>query len=356
LVIAAPATLMGAVALMAPEEIQAQYRQVLSMLADGHDEQASAALFELETAVVGDEQPWRRIDSLWRLKLRSLRDLLQAQPPDLLMPVIMLHHDIYRTYVERGRPILATHARTMASELAEIYVDRAKTPEARVFSGWVLSSFGAYLWRPGSVAASADLFFRAQLVDPGNGMALLGLAAAYERTGDYQKALECLSREIFQSPANSEAALRLAMCHLRSEEPSRDRARKILASLLSPERPTWIRSVAYQELVRLEIEDGNEEAAAVLLRQALEAMPGDQALSVQLAALLDRQHRRNQAIGVLDRIDPDIWQESSPRYRYDVWKPEGIEVIRTRLQEERRSGLASLGAALAAVTVQEVAQ
>lgn len=352
LVIAAPVTLVGEVALMGPEEIQAEYRRVLSMLVDGDDEQAATVLFELETAVVGDEQPWRRIDSLWRLKLRSLRDLLQAQPPDLLMPVIMLHHDIYSTYLERGRPILATHARTMAGELAEIYADRAKTLQAGVFSGWILSSFGAYLWRPGSVAASADLFFRAQLVDPGNGMALLGLAAAYERTGDYSKALEYLSREIFQSPANSEAALRMAMCYLRSAEPSPDRAMKILTSLLSPDRPPWIRSVAYQELVRLEIEDGNDEVAAALLRQALEAMPGDQALSVQLAALLDRQRRRKQAIGVLNRIDPDTWQEASPRHRYDVWKPEGIEVIRTRLQEERRSGLASLGAALAAVPEQ----
>jgi feruloyl-CoA synthase len=75
-----------------------------------------------------------------------------------------------------------------------------------------MTSLGAMLWHPSSVISSADLFYRAQLVDPVNPIALMGLGAAYERNANYEKSIEYLSRLLELEPDDSVAALHLAMC------------------------------------------------------------------------------------------------------------------------------------------------
>lgn len=331
-----------------PNEIQTRYREVLSILAAGDQEGALEALYDFETLVVGEDQPWKRVEDFWRLKLRTLREMLDAESLDLLKPVIMLHHDANQMYLERDRPFLASHSRTMSVELAEIFADRANSSGAREFSGWVMTSLGAMLWHPSSVISSADLFYRAQLVDPGNPIALMGLGAAYERNASYEKAIEYFSRLLEMDPENSEASLHLALCQVRGDAPHRDQGLETLRSFQGPGTPDWMRSIAHQEVARAEVAAEDVEAAEATVRRGLEALPGDQQLSLQLALLLDARRRPKEALAVLKSIEVADGQEPSPRLAYDVWEPNDLEAIRVRLAKDAELGLPVLASKVGA--------
>ena len=324
---------------MGPNEIQSGYRDVLSILATGDEDRALEALFEFETVVVGDEQPWKRVEDFWRLKLRVLREMLDADSLALMMPVIMLHHDANHLYLERDRPFLAGHSRMMSVELAEIYADRANTGAAREFSGWMMTSLGAMLWAPTSVISSADLFYRAQLADPSNPIALMGLGAAYERNANYEKAIEYLTRLLALDPENSVAALHMALCQLRSDVTLRDQTLETLRSLQGSDEVSWVRSIAYQELARAQLADEDVKSAEATIRRGLEALPGDQQLSLQLAMLLDGKRRQKETLEVLRGIEPGDGRVPSSRLIYDVWEPADLEDIRARLRSDAALGL-----------------
>jgi len=332
---------------MKPLEIKQTYAQVLGVLASGDLDRALTELVALEQKAVGDQQVWRYVDNLWRLKLGVIRDLATDHPLELLMPIIVLHHDAYFRYKELGKRYLAQHSRTMAAELADLYADRAGTGAAGAFAGWTLTSFATYLWSPTNIRSSADLFYRTHLLDPGNSLALRGLAVAYERNGEYEKAMEYLQRALVLEPKDPELLLRLALCHLRNEREIPQRTLALLSSLTDPGDPQWVRSVAYQELARARLTLGDSAGAEALLREGLAAIPGDQQLSLQLASILDGQRRRSEAIATLDAIQINGWEKDSPRQMYDFWGPPDMDAVRAALREEMQGGLVALSASLA---------
>ena len=277
-----------------------------------------------------------------------IRDLLPNRSPDLLMPIIVMHHDAYFLYTDLGRPYLAQHSRTMASELSEVYADRAGTASAAAFAGWTLSSFGAYMWSPSNIGSSADLFYRTFLVDPGNTEALQGLAAAYERSGEYDKAIEYLMLALAQKPGDPEILLRLALCQLCQDERTAEALQPSLLKLTGQGNPEWIRSVAYQELARVHLASDDVGAAETLLRQGLDELAGDQQLSLQLASILDSQRRRSESHALLDAIRIEGWEADSPRKVYDLWAPVDFDSVRAELRREMQKGTAALAAGLSA--------
>ena len=335
---------LAAAKAMKPLEIKQRYLEVLGVLASGDLEQSLAGLLELEQAVVGDQQAWRYVDNLWRAKLQVIRDLLASQSPEMLRPIIVLHHDAYFRYSEMERAHLAQHSRTMAAELARIYAERAGTPRAKIFSGWVLTSFGAYLWSPSNIGASADLFYLTFMVDPGTKVALRGLAAAWERSGNY----EYLQKALALEPGDPQLGLRMALCQLRYPEGYRLRALGTLDKLTDPQNPAWIRSIAYQELARVQLADDDRAAAESTIRSGLQALPGDQQISLQLAAILDADRRRSEALSVLAAIEIHGWERESARQTYDFWVPPDLEGVRKQLREQMVEGDAVLRAALEA--------
>lgn len=335
---------------LGPNEIQSGYRDVLSILASGDREGALDALYRFETLVVGEDRPWKRVEDFWRLKLRTLREMLDADSLDLLRPVMMLHHDASQMYLERQRPFLAGHSRIMSVELAEIYADRVNSSPAKEFAGWVMTSLGAALWHPSSVISSADIFFRAQRVDPGNSMALMGLGAAYERNARYERARDYFSRLLELEPDNLEAALHLALCQLRADEAMRETGLATLIGLQEPQAPDWIRSIAFQEAARAQIAAEDLDAAEATIRRGLEALPRDQQLTMQLALLLDSKRRSKEALRILQRIEPGDGQQASSRLTYDVWEPMDMQDIQRRLWKDAESALPILAEKLAART------
>lgn len=332
-----------------PLKTKTRYREILTSLAAGRTEEALSNLVQFEAATVGDTQAWRYVDNLWKLELHVIRDLLARQSPDLLRPIVSLHHDAYFEYVGTERRYLAGHARTMAAELAEVYAERMETRDANLYSGWILTSFGAHLWSPSAVRESADLFYRAYLVDPGNEIAVLGLAAAYEKNGEYEKAIEYLARALLRDPGDMEVRLRLALCQLRQDEAERRfEVLSSLTALTGEGSPGWIRSIAFQEIARSQIEAEEVERAEETLREGLEGLPGDQQLSLLLAQLLDQRRSRDEVLRLLSAIEAGGWQGESPRERYDVWRPVGVETARSSHLGETREGLIALESGLSA--------
>ena len=330
-----------------PLKTKTRYREILSELAAGKTQEALSHLIQFEAETVGDEQAWRYVDNLWKLELHVIRDLLVDRSPDLLRPVILLHHDAYFEYVTLERRYLAGHSRTMAAELAEVYAERRDSQQASVFSGWILTSFGAHLWSPSGVKESADLFYRAFLIDPGNETAVLGLAAAYEKSGEYEKAIEYLTRALIRDPGDLEVRLRLALCQLRQKGGERSaQALTSLVSLSGQASPPWIRSVAYQERARLHLEQGSEGRAEEVLREGLEVLPGDRQLSLLLARLLDSRRQRQESLELLSIVDASGWHEESPRERYDGWVPTGVEKGRSNHLGETAEGMIALESGL----------
>jgi tetratricopeptide (TPR) repeat protein len=336
----------SAAASLKPPEIKAKYREVLGVLATGDLDAALVDLMEFETGVVGDEQPWLRMESFWRIKLRALRDLLNAETLDLLRPVIVLHSEAYFEYGNAGRRFMAGHSRLMATELAEIYALRVNAPEARVFSGSVLTNFGVVLWTPTNIVQSSDLFLRATSADPGNSLALLGLGTAYEHAGNYERAIRYLSGVLRLEGENHLASLRLALCQLRASEDFFQEATLSLENLTQSDAPEWIRSIAYQELARQKLKTADLDAAEALLQMGLQDIPRDQQLSVLLGSVYDLKRRPKDTIQVLDAIPENGWNRVSPRQIYSNWEPVGVEETRARLRVEMASGLEPLQKAL----------
>jgi tetratricopeptide (TPR) repeat protein len=337
---------------MKPLEMKQRYQQVLGVLSTGDLDQALAGLVEFELLAVGDQQSWRYVDNLWRAKLRVIRDGLATQPPEMLMPIIVLHHDAYFRYAEMDRAHLAQHSRTMVSELAQIFAQRSGTPGAGVFAGWALTSFGSYLWSPSNIGMSADLFYRAHMLDPGNETALEGLAAAWERSGNYEKAIESLTKARRLEPDNPELQLRLALCQMRFPEGARQEALAQLIALTQSDAPSWVQSVAFQELARAQAASDDPGRAETTLREGLRRLPGDQQISLQLASILDAQRRRQEANSILDAIEIYGWDRESSRQTYDFWKPPELSGVRAELRLEMHAGLQALAAGFAGLAIE----
>jgi tetratricopeptide (TPR) repeat protein len=337
LVLAATALSSGRPALAAAlkaDDVQPGYRQVLAILAAGDAEQALEELFAFETGVLGELPRSGKVETFWRFKLRVIRDLAASQSFEVLVPIAVFHHDAYLLYRERRRPILAAHSRTMAGELAEVYASKAESHDANVFAGWMLTSFGSFHQQSRSVSTSIAVFRRALELDPANRAAIMGIAVSFERRADYERAIQALDRALRLDRQNAEARLRLALCTARQEESDKEAARVDLERVIAEGMgEPWVRSVAFQELARLRLEEEQTDLAEQIIRRGLAELPGDQQLAIQLAAILDAGRRPKEALKVLEGIETGDWNHVSPRQIYDRWPTDGLAEARDTMRE-----------------------
>lgn len=122
----------------------------------------------------------------------------------------------------------------------------------------------------------------------------------------------------------------------------------MLTALTGEGSPEWIRSLAFQEIARYQLDQSEEKRAEGTLREGLTVLPGDQQLSLLLATILDRRRDRDDTIRLLSAIELNDWQQDSPRERYDAWEPEGVEEARSSYLGENKQGLVALGSGLSA--------
>ncbi len=324
------------------DRLETSYIAVLDLLAKGHRDQALQALMATETEALGSAPTASRIDRVWRHKLAVVRKALELTTPEVLVPVIVLHHDAYELYREAKQPVLARHSRDMAADLAAFRAQSTKSEADRQFAGWVLASLGASVLDLRTSGTSATILEDALALSPRNPAALLGLAWAHEIHGEYQEAAERLAALLEVEPDHAHARLRLAVCERRLG--NLETARGLLHDLLEMPAEPWIRSVAYQELARTLLGLGQLEAAERVARKALEELPGEQEIAIFLASICERRGRLAEAESIIEGIQPAAAGEVSARYVYDGRPDLGIEQARAKMRammDERLGVLAS---------------
>lgn len=329
--------------------VNARYPAVLTLFSNGEHDHALTALSGMETQLTAGGPP-SRLDKLWKAKLHVLRDLIDN--PEVLVPAIQLHHDAFVAYRAEGQTLLARHSRTMAAELAEVYVERAGSDAARVVAGRALASLGGYQQEDGSIGSAAELFIEAIKLDPKCGAALLGQAALYEKLGQYKEALPLLETLSANQHNNSQARLRLAMNLARTGD--RARAQAILSELMksgvdgADAASLWVVALAYEEQARLLAEDGALRPAIETLRRGAEHFPASSEMLISQAFLLERAGEPGAAQGLVERAAKlaGSTAQDAPRWLYNRWPQDEFDEARKRLRESTEPRLKLLAAAL----------
>ncbi len=261
--------------------------------------------------------------------------------PESTLGLFLLHTDLFRTYGSHKQYILQAYSRRTLEELIDVAARTKADPAFRALTADAVAVVGSELQQSG-LPESADRFYRRALeLDPTNGAALMGVAATAERTGKYREALRNLEEMVRAHPDDSEARLRLAVNLSRVSTVKR--AHAAFERCLKPDNPSWIRSIAYQELAEALIEKQSLREARALLEKATAALPDNQRLAIQLAYVLDRLGdplaARKVADGVAARPQRD---EESPRLRYSDWPRDALAAARARLGRGSTAAMDSL--------------
>ncbi len=321
--------------------IRSEYPRILTSWAVGDDEGAIESLAALETGLVRPKKVDRDIEAMWRSKLAVIRDTISRGGTEVLVPIMLLHHDASRYYASRGAVRLARHSGMMSAELAEYYAESSATPGSGRLAADLLASLAGHLQQGLVVRQSAKLYYRALRIDGANLAAHMGLASMFERRGELAPALEHYEKAARLAPGRPEPLLRHAMVAARLDDIGI--AMEDLDRVLTMEAPDWMRRVALQEKAKC----SSGEAAAEVARAALEEYPDSSRQAIQRAYLLERQRRPGEALAVLNGIAESAEQESE-RYFYTRWPDTALEESRARLRRDAREHSEVLETAVAA--------
>ena len=331
---------------LSSDEIQRQYRAALDQLsgsessADALMRQLVAEIAAIEVAAVG-VQGDRRLGRLSRSQMKVAQSL-GSKDPESMVPLMLLHHDLFLVHKEMRRPYLAHHSQTMLQELATTYARMGGSRGSKVVAARALASLGGHLESAGR-QAGLRLFEQSLDLDDANEAALLGLAAFYEkRGGPYETAVRYLEQLIDRRPQSREGRLRLALNKIRVAEQGGvvgrqaqlKAAEKHLQFLLDGPESDWIYSLAAQETARLKADRGDLAKAIQLLDQALVRMPEEQKLHILRIYLMDRSKRAGSAQRAARHLASSLAGASpASRGRYNQWPSTALDADRRALRE-----------------------
>ena len=326
------------------EEFAAGYADALYLLAEGDRYGARDAVAELERLAIGAGDSLAMIEKVERQVVRDLA----AADPGVLVPISLLHHDVFRQHLALGEDRLADHAWPLAADFAEQAWDEQRQQEGSDFAQTMLVALAADLVRTGMLVSAIDVLDRAVELAPDDPAALLALGATYERTGRYAEAVVPLQRLVRQHPDDAEGLLRLAVNLARTGDSKQ--AETHFRYLIANGSPTWVMVISYQELAHLL----PESAAEAILREAVDRFPGNQALRVQLAFVLDDRGQAAEATRLIEDLSRQAAApETSPRVRYPAWPSLGLGGKMVILENFVASRLPDLVMALDARALEE---
>ncbi|MES1245139.1 MAG: tetratricopeptide repeat protein [Acidobacteriota bacterium] len=315
------------------------YEEAVRSLASGSPvEQVVERLASIETGLY--RQAPQQADAVREVEMESAKRLGKGDA-EALLPIALLHAELYRKLRDGREYLLAENARRTSADLVADYAERGGSATV---AAQALLSLAADLLVSGVQGASRELLGRALKLDGRSEAAGLFLAASYERDGDYPKAVEILDGLARAHPESFETRLRLAV-NLDRIGRTAD-ARQAFQKMIAEPGPEWVRTIAYQEMVRIHLRDKRTTEAVALLRQAVARLPGQPQLAVQLAYLLDRQGSPADARQILDRLSPAAGGPGSPRHRYGQWPTASLDEARRSLAQQSLLRLAALSRAL----------
>jgi len=321
------------------KDIRAAYRRALRPLGEGDAVTARQQVAELERRV-GAGISRAALVALSEAELAEARALAKADP-SCLMPLALLHRDLYRGYSARREGLLSNHARTMAITYAE-ELGRAKPYFG--FSEGLMVNFASDLAQAGASSAARDLIERALRINRGYRPAMLSLGFSFERNSEYLEAASAYQALVDTHRDFGEGQLRLGINLIRTGR--EEGGEELLRGLMGTGASSWVEAVAAQELVRqrsenkIQLPEAEREA-----REALELLPDDQRLWILLAVILERSNRHDEAIEVLRNLPP-AGRGVSPRARYAEWPTLGVKASQAHLNIRASEGVAALKAAL----------
>jgi tetratricopeptide (TPR) repeat protein len=325
-----------------PRLIKMAYDEALRLLADGAPVEARRTLAELERQIVatGSPRQWMRLREIeWDTAIGLSRSY-----PASLMAVALLHREMYHWYAARYEFELSEHSWTLAAAIAEQTSRSGPRDYPENFVEALLLDLATDLARRGSVRRAQTLFERAFEIAPRDEAVLFGLALVHEFAGESYQAVEYLQRLVEDHPDHYEARLRLAINHGRLG--AEGKAEKLLRALLEEPAPAWIQAITYQELTRLLLEEDRIGQTELLLREAIERLPSNQRLRIQLAYVLDRSQRPWDAAAIIEQAEAGgVQLSTSPRVRYAEWPIFHTEKIRATLGAAESAGLEALAEA-----------
>jgi len=308
-----------------PEDLRQGYLAALATYTEADSTVAERAVAELERSALRET----RADASTRLlaaELAAARGLVR-QEGEALFALMQLHTRLAGIYgIERAVQCQA-HAWTMLAELAAL-APRAAGESGRARAAEAMACLAGASEQFGAGAAAEHQLTIALLLDPGNTAALEGLAASLEWKGKYREAEQLLRRLVERRPDALEPMLRLALTRQRLGDSSEVEmllrrvattaplARGDSSARTSGDSGGWIRSVAWQELVRRQIEAGAWQAAAEVLAEAVAAVPDDRELAILNAYVLDRSGRRAEARAIAARLAGRAAGSASARFAY----------------------------------------
>ncbi len=320
------------------------YREILGRWAVG-GEAAVQELADLEASVAAAANNDSDLqEALRRAELGVARGLM-SRGVEVLAPLALFHESVYLEHLERRELGLALHSRLLVVELVETYARQGPGLLARTWASGALTSLAGYLQEARSTGVAIELYERALALDDSNATALLALAILWERHGDYQKALEPLHRLLVLDPDNREGTLRLAInsLRLRREDDGEERLRRLADS----EPSDWIRSLAFQELAKLLQARDDWSDALLLLTRAVDLLPADPTLTIQLAYVSDRFGVPYPQPQLVDALESAVRQpDLSPRFLYIRIPSELLDKARHGLRTRSAPYVAWLAEAL----------
>jgi Flp pilus assembly protein TadD len=344
---AAPAVPAVKPAAVAPgsQRLRDRYRKVLTAWVAGDLAQAPDDLIQLETSAVSDGDPKSR-----RVLLQEEQAVIHelgATSLEVLVPIAMLHHEVYLRYLDRGtrgNALAMVHARSMARDLAILYNQQSGSEGSAVVASRLLTSLGGMLLMHAQQVPAAELFYEALQLDGRNLPARLALASIYEKGGQPESAAKTLRELLAVNPEHAEARFRLAMNLDRMGK--RGDARKLLDALVASHDTSWVTPLAYEELGRMDSQDGDYAAAEKILRAGIERFQRNARMRIQLAAVLDRRGTRGEARSLVEEAIALAGTEGTERYDYNSVRPDAFAEARAILTDNARSRLSVLAQAL----------
>jgi tetratricopeptide (TPR) repeat protein len=325
--------------------IIAAYERSLGLLAEGQEAKARTDLFRQSVELVEKEgsEGLKVLSQVQILNAKHLAEIL----PEALLPVALLHHELYRYARRRNVALISTHARTTTLGLAELYVEKSKSASAKNHGADLFASIGGALLEAELFRFSERLFLRALELEDAHPMSLLGLGMSYEKIGEYEGSIDFLNELVEAHPEVYHGRLRLAI-NLNRIHRRKAAARHLRQALKSPDR--WVKSLAYQELARLHLQSDELEEAQKLLRKGVQALPGEGRLYILLAFVLDAQQQSESARKVLEEMELKIdGGQASARHLYNKGTEQLVDDLRRGLREQAEVRYGDLHEALVAL-------